>query len=301
MIGVHDEPVATATWLSHFMLCQEAAGKGFKSLFGGLGGDELNAGEYEYFLLFFADLQAAGRVDKLQHETEKWIAYHDHPVFSKSFEVMRESISRLADLTQPGRCLPDQKRLRRYYAALNPDYFDLNGFEPVMENPFDSYLKNRAYQDVFRETAPSCLRAEDRQTVAFGLDNVLPFFDHRLVEFMFRIKGTLKIRDGITKYLLREAMRGVLPEETRTRIKKTGWNAPAHVWFSGPGREPLLDLVNSQAFRERGIYNVPQVCAIIDEHEQIVSSGRNVDNHMMFLWQLVNLELWLQSISSSSH
>jgi asparagine synthase (glutamine-hydrolysing) len=106
----------------------------------------------------------------------------------------------------------------------------------------------------------------------------------------------LKIRKGITKYLLREAMRGVLPEETRTRIKKTGWNAPAHVWFSGPGREPLLDLVNSQAFRERGIYNVPQVCAIIDQHEAIISSGRAEDNHMMFLWQLVNLELWLQSV-----
>ena len=60
---------------------------------------------------------------------------------------------------------------------------------------------------------------------------------------MFRVPGTMKIRDGVTKRLLREAMRGILPEETRTRIKKTGWNAPAHVWFSGAGLERLQDLV----------------------------------------------------------
>ena len=39
-----------------------------------------------------------------------------------------------------------------------------------MDQPFTSYLKNRTYQDIFRETAPCCLRAEDRQTAAFGLD-----------------------------------------------------------------------------------------------------------------------------------
>ena len=136
--------------------------------------------------------------------------------------------------------------------------------------------------------------------MAFGLENFLPFFDHRLAEFMFRVPGTLKIRDGVTKILLREGMRGLLPEETRTRVKKTGWNAPAHVWFSGRGREPLLDLVHSRSFRERGIYNLPEVYRLIDEHEQIVSLGQLKENHMMFLWQLVNLELWFQSISSVS-
>ncbi len=184
--------------------------------------------------------------------------------------------------------------LRRYYAALNPDYFDLESFEPMMDHPFSSYLKNRAYQDMFRETIPCCLRAQDRHTTTFGLDNFLPFFDHRLVQFMFRVPGNLKIRNGITKHLLREAMRGILPEETRTRIQKTGWNAPAHVWFSGPGRDLLLDIVHSRAFQERGIYDLNHVRHLIDEHDQMVLSGRREDNHMMFLWQLVNLEFWLR-------
>lgn len=299
MIALHDEPVATATWLSHYLLCQRVRDEGFLSLFGGLGGDELNAGEYEYFFYFFADLQAGGFGPALQREVAKWVEYHDHPVFRKSGAVVQDMFARVIDWSRPGRCRPDPHRLRRYEQALARDFFDLGEFHPVMDHRFTSYLKNRTFQDLFRETIPCCLRAVDRQTTPVGLDHCDPFFDHRLVEFMFRIPGTMKIRDGRTKHLLREAMRGILPEETRTRIKKTGWNAPAHLWFSGPGRTALLDLVHSRRFRERGVYNVAEVQRLVDEHDEIVTSGRVQENHMMFLWQLVNLELWLQSLEGT--
>jgi asparagine synthase (glutamine-hydrolysing) len=294
MIEAHEEPVATATWLSHYLLCRDARNRGYKGIFGGLGGDELNAGEYEYFFFFFADLRASGQEELLQREAERWISYHNHPVFQKSNAVMEGGLRRLVDLTQPGRCLPDRIRMLRYREALNPEFFDLAAFDPAMDRPFTSFLKNRTYQDLFRETIPCCIRAEDRNTAAFGLEHFLPFLDHRLVEFMFRVPGRLKIRAGVTKHLLRLAMRGILPEETRTRIKKMGWNAPAHVWFSGRRRATLIDLVRSRSFRERGIYNVPFVEQILEEHENIVSTGAPVENHMMFLWQLVNTELWLR-------
>jgi asparagine synthase (glutamine-hydrolysing) len=294
MIEVHDEPVATATWLSHFLLCGDVRAAGFGGLFGGLGGDELNAGEYEYFMMFFADLRAAGRHADLRREGERWIQYHDHPIFRKSFDVMNDGLERLTDPAHPGVCRPDGKRLRRYTSALDPAYFAINGFTPVMDHPFTSCLKNRTFQDMFRETLPCCLRALDRQATAHGLDDRQPFLDYRLVELMFRVPGTMKIRDGVTKHLLRLATRGLLPEETRTRIKKTGWNAPAHVWFSGKGREALLDLVGSTAFRQRGVYDVRAVERLVADHERIVASGRAEENHMMFLWQLVNLELWFR-------
>lgn len=300
MVRCHDEPVATATWLSHYVLSERAHGLGFANLFGGLGGDELNAGEYEYFFFFFAELKALGRKADLDRETQHWIRHHDHPIFRKSFDAMEDGLRRLVDPSTPGRCLPDLKRQRRYARALNPDYFDLDSFDPVMDRVYSSYLKNRTYQDIFRETLPCCLRALDRQCTDFELDHCQPFLDHRLVEFMFRVPADLKIRDGVTKHLLRMAMRGILPEETRTRIKKTGWNAPAHVWFSGPGSEPLLDLIRSRRFRERGIYDVREVERLLSEHQAIVSSGAAQDNHMMFFWQLVNLELWMESIAHAT-
>ena len=150
LVEIHDEPVATATWLSHYLLCQEARKLRFKALVGGLGGDELNAGEYEHFIYFFADLRAAGRETLLKRETAQWIAYHNHPVFRKSVEAREDGFSRLLDLTEPGRCLPDRRRLGRYEEALNPEYFTLNQFEPVMDRPFTSYLKNRTFQDLRR-------------------------------------------------------------------------------------------------------------------------------------------------------
>ena len=59
----------------------------------------------------------------------------------------------------------------------------------------------------------------------------------------------------------------------------------------------LLDLIATQAFRERGVYDVPRVRQLLDEHRDIVMESRPVDNHMMFFWQLVNLELWLAATS----
>lgn len=294
MVRAHDEPVATATWYAHAVMCREMASRGHGSLFGGLGGDELNAGEFEHFWYHFADLQAAGRGAELDEEVRCWSALHDHPIHRKSPAIAAEGIGRLADLEAPGRCRPDERRLLRYASALDPAFFDLPAWRPVMEHPFRSYLKNRTYQDLTRETMPCCLRAQDRQATAAGLECHTPFLDHRLVEFMFKVPGALKIRRGVTKILLREAMRGILPEATRTRVAKTGWNAPAHRWFAGDGRRAVLDLVGSRSFRERGIYHLPRVHELIDEHERIVLGAEVRENHMMFLWQLVNLELWLR-------
>lgn len=294
MIAVHDEPIATATWLSHFLLCETVQKLGFSALFGGLGGDELNAGEYEYFIFHFADLQAEGYDTDLEHEISAWATHHDHPIYRKTKTVAEQAIARTTKSKQRGVIMPDKLRMTRYYDAVSPSFYDLSTFAPHLDHPFQSWLRNRTYQDIFKETAPCCLRAEDRNCMAFGLHHADPFFDYRLIEFMFRIPGRMKIRDGITKQLLRQAMRGILPEETRTRIKKTGWNAPAHIWFSHKAFDNLLDMVHSRSFRERGIYNVKEVLQLIHEHQEIIQSNQPRENHMMFLWQLVNTELWLQ-------
>ncbi len=294
MVALHDEPVATATWLSHFILCKQVAEKGYTALFGGLGGDELNAGEYEYFFCHFADLKKQGKETILKHEIEYWSKYHDHPIYKKNEAVVYDTFKQAFDFST-NKCLPDKRRMLRYSNVLNKEFFDLNQLNPTLEHPFSSFLKNRTYQDLTRETIPCCLRAEDRQTDAFGLDNMVPFFDYRLVEFMYRIQGNMKIRDGVTKYLLRKAMKGILCEPTRTRIAKTGWNAPAHLWFSGKGKEQLLDRIHSQTFKNYGIYNINELDKIIEEHDLITSQKLQKENHMMFLWQLANLSTWLDT------
>jgi len=298
-IADHDEPVATATWLAHRHLIAEVAKRGHDALFGGLGGDELNAGEFEYFAMHFADLRAAGRHTELDAEIAAWARNHDHPIWRKDRAKAEADMARLTDAVHPGRVRADRARIEKYAHTLTADLRPLAVAEPTMDHPFASCLKNRTWQDLIRETAPCCLRAEDRHGAAFGVRQIDPFFDHRLVEFMFAVPGTMKIRDGITKRLLRDATKGLLPEETRTRVKKTGWNAPAHVWFSGPGLTPLRDMVASRAFRERGVYDPAIVAVLIDEHQAIVASGAPRETHMMFLWQLANTELWLAGLGGA--
>ena len=106
MVGVHDEPVATATWLSHFVLTRQVGADGFGALFGGLGGDELNAGEYEYFIFHFADLAEAGRTGELEHEIARWAAHHDHPIYRKDRTTALRRSSGCAILRGPAEFAP---------------------------------------------------------------------------------------------------------------------------------------------------------------------------------------------------
>ena len=55
-------------------------------------------------------------------------------------------------------------------------------------------------------------------------------------------------------------------------------------------------MVSSQHFRERGIYDPEAVLKIIDDHVRVLEAGANEENHMMFLWQLLNVETWLNAV-----
>lgn len=57
-------------------------------MFGGLGGDEFNVGEYEYFFYYFVDFEVVGRVEVLSVEIDKWIEYYDYFIFRKSLEFV---------------------------------------------------------------------------------------------------------------------------------------------------------------------------------------------------------------------
>jgi asparagine synthase (glutamine-hydrolysing) len=294
--GFHDQPIPTVTWMSHYLLAERIADMGYGSVFGGLGGDEQHAGEYDYFFYFFADLKAAGRTDQLDREIGAWVRNHDHPVFNKSGDVAARTMAMLTDPEHPGLCRANTHLLQRYGRLLNPDLGSLDVLLPQYEATSGSYLTAHMRNELLFNTMPCCLRAGDRNTAALGLQEFHPFLDWRLFEFMLALPGDRKIRNGMTKSFAREAYKGLLPEATRVRVTKTGWNAPAHQWFTGAGRETLLDMVSSRRFIERGIYDNTTLRALIDEHEEIVNHPGGREDHMMVLWQVVTLELWLQSL-----
>lgn len=300
MVRIHDEPVATATWLSHFLMTRDLGARGYDAVFGGLGGDELHAGEFEHFFFFFADLLSQGDEGRFDSEVAGWVEHHDHPIFRKNEALARAKVKERTDPEHPGRCLPDWKLQLRYQAALRPGLREKLGQLPDLPSLSRSYLHSRTYQDLAFETVVPCARAEERQGAAEGLSNFLPFLDRRVFEVMFQVPPSWKYQGGVTKAFLRSAMQGILPDATRLRIPKTGWNAPAHRWFLGSSGEELEARIRDSSFSAAAVYNREELLRLLREHREIVASGRPQENHMMLFWQVANLEVFLRHVGGSA-
>jgi asparagine synthase (glutamine-hydrolysing) len=91
----------------------------------------------------------------------------------------------------------------------------------------------------------------------------------------------------MTKYILREAMKGTLPEPIRNRRDKTGFATPQDDWFRTPGfRQYIQDLIDAPSFAARGVVNVEKAREIFKKHTEREGNYGNV------LWKFINLENW---------
>ncbi len=127
----------------------------------------------------------------------------------------------------------------------------------------------------------------DRMSMAHSLEVRPPFLDHRIVEFAALLPQRLKIRGGTQKVVLRELMRGKLPEAVLNR-KKTGFDIPTHDWFRGVLRGLLMDTVTPEATAATGIFDGRAIEALIRDHmERRINAGYH-------LWGLLTLFLWMK-------
>jgi asparagine synthase (glutamine-hydrolysing) len=131
------------------------------------------------------------------------------------------------------------------------------------------------------------LMKQDQMSMAASIESRVPFLDHKLVEFTARLPERLKLRGWTTKYVLRRAMKGVLPEAILTR-PKMGFPVPLGAWLRGRYRHILDEYVTSERARVRGIFDADYVARVVGEH---VSGERDHDER---LWTLVNFEVWLR-------
>jgi len=159
----------------------------------------------------------------------------------------------------------------------------------ISPRKFTHDLDNYLYQ-IFRETIlPSLLHYEDRNSMAFSIEARLPFLDYRLVEFAFGLPAEQKIRGGVSKAILRNSMRGVLPEAVRTRKDKMGFVTPEAIWFRTVLKNTVTEIITSKSFSERGYFNVREVKESFHRH----CEGKI--NISATIWRWVNLELWCRT------
>ncbi len=97
-----------------------------------------------------------------------------------------------------------------------------------------NFFNRRLYEIFHISILPTLLRNYDRYSMASGVEVRMPFMDHRLVTFCFSLPAESKLGGGYTKRILRDAMRGIVPDPILNRRDKIGWNAPLHEWLCGP-------------------------------------------------------------------
>jgi asparagine synthase (glutamine-hydrolysing) len=125
---------------------------------------------------------------------------------------------------------------------------------------------------------------QDQMSMAASIESRVPFLDHRLVEFTAKMPTRMKLRGRETKWILREAMRGILPEEILTR-SKMGFPVPIGSWLRNEFRQIVQEYVLSERALSRGLFNADFVREIVRGH----NAGEKHDER---LWFLVNFEMW---------
>ena len=287
-----DKPLITSTWFSDFFMKEHMSNKGYEYSVSGLGGDQLHAGEYDYFHFFFADLKKK-KSKTLKKEIDGWIKHHDHKIFKKFFSKEIKFLNNLMSSNKKNYGI-NHERNKKYFPVLN---FRFNQkYKVYSENPYNSYLLNKSYNEIYYEMLPCCLPHDFDNSNNFNIQNIYPYLDSDLFEFMFSLKNNFKIKNGVQKILLRMATKNIISKETNKRIKKTGWNSPAHIWFAEKENNILEDIFYDNTNNISGFIDIKNIKKIINDHKKIVNNRIYKENHMMFLWQLLSMELWLKSL-----
>ncbi len=127
----------------------------------------------------------------------------------------------------------------------------------------------------------------DRMSMAHSLEVRPPFLDHRIVEFAASLPESLKVHGSALKYVLKETMRGKLPEPILNRGKE-GFDIPAHDWFRSALKPLLADTLTPQAIRDCGLFRPGAVEQLMADHFERRA------NYGYHLWGLLTLFLWMK-------
>src|SRR5947209_407406 len=146
-------------------------------------------------------------------------------------------------------------------------------------------LSRLGYVDAASFLCCNCLEYADRMSMANSLEVRAPFTDYRLLEFAMQVPQHMKVRGMTTKWITRQAMRGILPDEVLEK-KKMGFNPPLPQWINGELKPVIRQLLSPKEIEKRGIFRPEAVQALLRDHEE---SRR--DNALK-IWALLMIEVW---------
>lgn len=276
-ITQHDAPIATLSYFVHEQLLQAMANEGYKVSISGTGADEIFTGYYDHHNFYLAEI--GERSPLFVSSLENWEKYQ-RPIVRNPF------------LKNP-RLILDNPQFRDHI-YLNSEKFSnflKEGFTEAFSEELitPKPLRNRMLNELFHEVVPVILNEDDLNSMSHSIENRSPFLDSRLFEYLLCVPTEFLMRDGLTKALLRDSMRDLLPEKVGYNRRKVGFNAPI---------EDLLDLKlenNRAAILDDGpVFDYIKK----DSIEALLRSKSLTNSYSKFLFNFLNVKLFLESQAS---
>ena len=274
----HEEPVVSSSVYAQFRVMRAAREAGVTVLLDGQGADELFGG---YVGIEGWALRADGPRAELRG-------------FARGGQE-RHALMLAVGSERAPRALARRHRLRSSSPYVSEHVrFDAAGGEPpapAWARPRGPLVRELARQ-AFRTSMPALLRYADRNSMAHSREVRLPFLDRRVAEFAWSLPPTFLYRDGVRKLVLREAVRGVVPEAVLERREKVGFETPEVDWMTKPEMLARVGEVVLDAGACSG--------ELLDRHalEADIRGGRLRDANAA--WRVLNLELWLRAFAGTS-
>ncbi|PWU19030.1 MAG: asparagine synthase (glutamine-hydrolyzing) [Candidatus Rokuibacteriota bacterium] len=279
-----DEPLGDPSAIATYMVSRLAS-ESVTVVLSGDGGDELFAGydkyvvegrERRYRFVPRPLRKLAGRLPDVMPDAMRGRNFLRHLAF--------DGVERYLDATTLFR--PDeQARLFAPEVAQQLRGYDpWDAGRPWLAGHDGHWLSALQYADLHGYLPLDILTKVDRMSMAHSIEARVPLLDHKVVEFAATIPPELQIRNGVTKYVFKRAMQGLLPSSIIDRPKH-GFAVPLGHWFRGRLGGVVRELLLSHASRRRGIFAPGAIESLIERHE----SGRPLDFH---LWTLISFEQW---------
>lgn len=283
-----DQPFTELSIYPQWEVMKKAHENGIRIMLNGHGGDEILGGYPTNFPYYFADLLREGHLG---------LFWKEAGIYSKRYNTARYTNFLQAGRVMLSSSIPGvvKNRLKRFALKntnlLNRDFFmEHIGDMPVMQDAeFGNFMDINFYITMSFYPMPFWLHSEDRVSMNFSVESRSPFLDHRLVEYCAKLPYQQKIRDGFTKHLLRQSLKGILPEEIRNRTDKKGFTGPVQQWLS-EDKGYIMDILQSDSFSQRRYFNHDEV---LSEYQNFCN-GRKGNFFFSVVWSWINLELWMR-------
>ncbi|WP_299701325.1 asparagine synthase (glutamine-hydrolyzing) [uncultured Pontibacter sp.] len=276
-VKAHAEPLPSTSPYAQYKVMELAKGNVVVTL-DGQGADEKLAGYHYFFGFYFKDLLRSARIGRLSGEVYHYMTKHRSLYGLKAFIYFLLPENSRTSLRVDEKGYMDSAFVDRYSKS--------NGIAGQL---YGSKTLKDSLLDHFENKLEHLLKWEDINSMHFSLEARVPFLDYRLVEKTLASSDNWSIRNGITKYILREAMKGTLPEKIRMRQDKMGFGTPQDEWFREPAWQKIItDLLMSDSFRERGIINSNTALSKYKDH---LDGKANIAKE---IWKWIHLELWFR-------